>query len=254
MRLRRCPQAATPASAVAARGLRVDTILADLAESIRSLTVLGGAAAAASGAAAAAASASAAPSGAASRQGKGKGKSRHGSGYHHPNPHAGGGGKDVGRLSAALAEAAEAEAEQLREIKSSRGLCEELRSLLWLEGRVIGDTFLGVEKYVNLNYLAVYKILKKHDKLLPGTPCLAYYMSRLHAQRWIQADNSDLFVQVRCQARMRLCAARDAPLPSRTAGRSALPPLKWIEMNRTSLSLQLFSPGHSRPSPFLCAS
>ena len=33
------------------------------------------------------------------------------------------------------------------------------------EAKSIGDDFLAVEKYVNLNYMGFHKILKKHDKV-----------------------------------------------------------------------------------------
>uniref|UniRef100_A0A7S0WG32 SPX domain-containing protein n=1 Tax=Pyramimonas obovata TaxID=1411642 RepID=A0A7S0WG32_9CHLO len=65
---------------------------------------------------------------------------------------------------------------------------------LELTARTIGDDFLSLEKYVNLNYRGFYKILKKHDKLLPATPCRQFYMARLHQQRWINGDFSDIFV------------------------------------------------------------
>jgi len=44
------------------------------------------------------------------------------------------------------------------------------------------------EGTVNLQFRAFYKILKKHDKLLPFTPCRQFYMSRLQQQNWIDGD------------------------------------------------------------------
>ena len=58
----------------------------------------------------------------------------------------------------------------------------------------IGDSFLDLEKYINLNYTGFYKILKKHDKNLPSTPCRQFYMARLHQTPWIQGDYSSVFV------------------------------------------------------------
>ena len=54
--------------------------------------------------------------------------------------------------------------------------------------------FLRVEKFANLNTTACYKILKKHDKLLPSTVCCRYYMERLHSSPWVTADHSAVFV------------------------------------------------------------
>jgi SPX domain protein involved in polyphosphate accumulation len=46
---------------------------------------------------------------------------------------------------------------------------------------------------VNLNFTAFHKILKKHDKRLPN-PCKAFYISRLHDQKWVRGDYSDVIV------------------------------------------------------------
>ena len=54
--------------------------------------------------------------------------------------------------------------------------------------------FLRLEKYVNLNFTGFHKILKKHDKRLPSTPCKRFYISRLHQQSWIQNDQSSIIV------------------------------------------------------------
>jgi SPX domain protein involved in polyphosphate accumulation len=49
--------------------------------------------------------------------------------------------------------------------------------------------FLRVEKFANVNTTACYKILKKHDKLIPATVCCRYYMERLHASPWVTRDH-----------------------------------------------------------------
>ena len=54
------------------------------------------------------------------------------------------------------------------------------------EARAFGDEFLQLEKFVNLNYLGFHKILKKHDKMLPHSPCQQFYVSHLHNQPWVQ--------------------------------------------------------------------
>lgn len=58
-----------------------------------------------------------------------------------------------------------------------------------------GNTFLALEKYVNLNFMGFIKILKKHDKRLPN-PCRAFYTSRLHEQSWVRGDFSDVMVSM----------------------------------------------------------
>lgn len=59
----------------------------------------------------------------------------------------------------------------------------------------IGDRFLNLEKYVNLNFTGFRKILKKHDKNLPN-PCSAFYIGRLHQQGWVRGDYSDIIVNI----------------------------------------------------------
>jgi len=54
------------------------------------------------------------------------------------------------------------------------------------DAKAIGDEFLALEKFVNLNYMGFHKILKKHDKMLPHTPCRQFYISHLHNQPWVQ--------------------------------------------------------------------
>ena len=52
-----------------------------------------------------------------------------------------------------------------------------------------------LEKFVNLNFTAFHKILKKHDKRLPN-PCRAFYTARLHSQSWVRGDYSDVLVSM----------------------------------------------------------
>ena len=33
-----------------------------------------------------------------------------------------------------------------------------------------------------------HKILKKHDKMLPESPCQQFYIAHLHHQPWVQAS------------------------------------------------------------------
>ncbi len=67
------------------------------------------------------------------------------------------------------------------------------------EANEISLSFLRIEKFANLNYRAIYKSLKKHDKLLPRSPqCRKFYMSRLHNRRksWMRGDYSDVLVSL----------------------------------------------------------
>jgi SPX domain protein involved in polyphosphate accumulation len=59
----------------------------------------------------------------------------------------------------------------------------------------IASDFLRIELYVNLNFMGFHKILKKHDKNLPYSPCKAFYVNRLHAQAWVRGD-SDVVVRL----------------------------------------------------------
>lgn len=68
------------------------------------------------------------------------------------------------------------------------------KEALLREAKEIGDEFLALEKYVNLNYMGFHKILKKHDKMLPHTPCRQFYISHLHNQPWVQGNYSELMV------------------------------------------------------------
>eukprot|EP00565_Helicotheca_tamesis_P009069 CAMPEP_0185725902 /NCGR_PEP_ID=MMETSP1171-20130828/2030_1 /TAXON_ID=374046 /ORGANISM="Helicotheca tamensis, Strain CCMP826" /LENGTH=752 /DNA_ID=CAMNT_0028394133 /DNA_START=50 /DNA_END=2305 /DNA_ORIENTATION=+ len=60
----------------------------------------------------------------------------------------------------------------------------------------IAESFLRLEKYVNINFMGFHKILKKHDKYLPTNPCKSFYVSRLHSQAWVQGDYSDIVVRL----------------------------------------------------------
>lgn len=60
----------------------------------------------------------------------------------------------------------------------------------------IGTELLRLEKYVNLNFMGFHKILKKHDKHLPGNPCRAFYVTRMQRQSWVTADYSVIVVQL----------------------------------------------------------
>ncbi|EIE21857.1 hypothetical protein COCSUDRAFT_47964 [Coccomyxa subellipsoidea C-169] len=75
-------------------------------------------------------------------------------------------------------------------------LKKRLKALRDQEAKEIGDEFLALEKYVNLNYLGFHKILKKHDKVLPHAPCQQFYVAHLHHQPWVQGNYSDLLVQL----------------------------------------------------------
>ena len=57
-------------------------------------------------------------------------------------------------------------------------VCVQL-GVLEREAKQLGQDFLALEKFVNLNYQAFEKLLKNHDKLMPGTPCHQFYMTKL---------------------------------------------------------------------------
>eukprot|EP00614_Pseudopedinella_elastica_P010020 CAMPEP_0172590006 /NCGR_PEP_ID=MMETSP1068-20121228/8496_1 /TAXON_ID=35684 /ORGANISM="Pseudopedinella elastica, Strain CCMP716" /LENGTH=804 /DNA_ID=CAMNT_0013385687 /DNA_START=190 /DNA_END=2604 /DNA_ORIENTATION=- len=60
----------------------------------------------------------------------------------------------------------------------------------------VGDLFLKLEKFVNLNFTGFRKILKKHDKRLPTPPCSNFYIGRLHQQAWVRGDYSDVLLNI----------------------------------------------------------
>lgn len=45
-------------------------------------------------------------------------------------------------------------------------------------------------RYVNLNYLGLHKILKKHDKNVPNQPVHQFYINYLHKEKWLSGDLS----------------------------------------------------------------
>ena len=71
---------------------------------------------------------------------------------------------------------------------------QQQKQHLLQEAKAIGDEFLQLEKYVNLNYMGFHKALKKHDKMLPHSPCRQFYIAHLHNQPWVQGNYSDLLV------------------------------------------------------------
>ena len=60
----------------------------------------------------------------------------------------------------------------------------------------VGQHFLEVEKYVNVNVTAVRKMLRKHDAVLPQRPIAAFYTARMHDMRWVQTDYSSVLVRL----------------------------------------------------------
>ena len=83
-----------------------------------------------------------------------------------------------------------AEAQRQHAAAAANETVEELREAL----QGVNLQFLKIEKFANLNIRACYKILKKHDKLIPATVCCRYYLERLHQQPWIRNDHSAVFV------------------------------------------------------------
>lgn len=84
--------------------------------------------------------------------------------------------------------------QQQVEAGGSRSDGDDSREWMLKEAQEIGDAFLQLEKYVNLNYMGFHKILKKHDKQLPHSPCRQFYISHLHNQPWVQGSYADLLV------------------------------------------------------------
>ncbi|KXZ45148.1 hypothetical protein GPECTOR_58g597 [Gonium pectorale] len=80
--------------------------------------------------------------------------------------------------------------------KAERETVPEKKDELLKEAQRIGDDFLALEKFVNINYLGFHKILKKHDKCLPHAPCRQFYVAHLHQQPWVQGNYSDLLVSL----------------------------------------------------------
>lgn len=65
-----------------------------------------------------------------------------------------------------------------------------------MQADTIGEDFLRLEKYVNLNFMGFHKILKKHDKYLKANPCKVFYIGRMHGQAWVRGDYSDVVVRL----------------------------------------------------------
>lgn len=95
----------------------------------------------------------------------------------------------------------------------------------------IGEEFLRLEKYVNLNYTGFHKILKKHDRWLTN-PCRTFYLQRLQNHNWTRGDYSDV---VRGHARGVLGIRNVAPShPPTLPGRLPLPSSHPIHPNHNT--------------------
>jgi SPX domain protein involved in polyphosphate accumulation/uncharacterized membrane protein YidH (DUF202 family) len=101
----------------------------------------------------------------------------------------------INRFTQAQTAALERRLARLQE-KADTAETQREKDALQEEAKAIGDEFLQLEKYVNLNYMGFHKILKKHDKMLPHTPCRQFYISHLHNQPWVQGNYSDLMVKL----------------------------------------------------------
>ncbi|KAG2487916.1 hypothetical protein HYH03_013496 [Edaphochlamys debaryana] len=65
----------------------------------------------------------------------------------------------------------------------------------WLAAaRRLGEEYLRLEKYVNINYTGLQKILKKHDKLIPTAPCWHFYKVFINRQPWVRGEHHDIQV------------------------------------------------------------
>lgn len=51
-------------------------------------------------------------------------------------------------------------------------------------------------RYVNLNYLGLHKILKKHDKNVPNQPVHQFYINYLHKEKWLSGDYTQELVEL----------------------------------------------------------
>ncbi|KAL6772253.1 VTC4B [Auxenochlorella protothecoides x Auxenochlorella symbiontica] len=96
----------------------------------------------------------------------------------------------VGRFTAQLVAKLRERLEHVR-LAAADVKPEDAEALLE-DAKNVGDEFLQLEKYVNLNYMGFHKILKKHDKMLPASPCRQFYIAHLHNQPWVQGNYSDL--------------------------------------------------------------
>ncbi|RMZ52859.1 hypothetical protein APUTEX25_000978, partial [Auxenochlorella protothecoides] len=96
----------------------------------------------------------------------------------------------VGRFTAQLVAKLRERLEHVR--AAAADVKPEDAEALLEDAKNVGDEFLQLEKYVNLNYMGFHKILKKHDKMLPASPCRQFYIAHLHNQPWVQGNYSDL--------------------------------------------------------------
>ncbi|KAH7623032.1 hypothetical protein Ndes2526B_g02326 [Nannochloris sp. 'desiccata'] len=101
----------------------------------------------------------------------------------------------VGNFTAKIVEGLRERLFQLQ-AQAKSTLSPEEKDHLLEEAQRIGDSFLDLEKFVNLNYMAAHKILKKHDKNMPSSPCRQFYISHLHNQPWVQGNYSDLLMSL----------------------------------------------------------
>ena len=85
----------------------------------------------------------------------------------------------------------------------------------------VGQHFLEVEKYVNVNVTAVRKMLRKHDAVLPQRPIAAFYTARMHDMRWVQTDYSSVLVRLSRLYESKTQAAPPATERQRRARRGA---------------------------------
>jgi SPX domain protein involved in polyphosphate accumulation len=92
----------------------------------------------------------------------------------------------------------------------------------------IGDNFLQLEKYVNINFMGFHKILKKHDKRLPN-PCRSFYTKRLQNQSWIRGDYSDVMVTM---SRMYATLRHDKVAKAKDDAKQVCNRLSWFLPNR----------------------
>ncbi len=84
---------------------------------------------------------------------------------------------------------------QLQDLQDSMSKDDADQEVLKSTAKDIGDEYLQLEKYCNLNYAGLQKILKKHDKLLPEVPCYYFYKSHISTQPWVKGEHQDIQVR-----------------------------------------------------------
>ena len=90
------------------------------------------------------------------------------------------------------------------ETSLSEDMPESKRKKKLAGAALLGNEFLKLEKFVNLNYMGFHKILKKHDKVLPHSPCKDFYIQRMHTMKWVKNNYSKVFVHIsRLMSRLR---------------------------------------------------